>query len=90
MMYRRCDAPAGIDKPAIYRIWVRGSLAPAWSERLAGMSLRMRRRRDGAVITRLEGELLDQAALAGVINTLFELQLPLLAVKRLTTDCLSR
>ena len=54
------------------------------------MSLRIRRRRDGAFITRLEGELLDQAALAGVINTLFELQLPLLAVKRLTTDCLSQ
>jgi hypothetical protein len=90
MMYIRCDTPTGIDTPATYRIWVGGCLAPAWSERLAGMSLRIRRRRDGAFITRLEGELLDQAALAGVINTLFELQLPLLAVKRLTTDCLSQ
>lgn len=90
MMYKRYDAPTGIDKPAIYRIWVGGRLAPTWSERLAGMSLRIRRRRDGAIITRLEGELLDQAALAGVINTLFELQLPLLAVKRLTTDSLSQ
>lgn len=40
---------------------------------------------DGVVITRLEGELLDQAVLAGVINTLFELQVPLLAVKRVPT-----
>ena len=90
MMDIRCDAPTGIDKPATYRIWVGGCLAPGWSERLAGMSLRIRRRRDGAIITRLEGELLDQAALAGVINTLFELQLPLLAVRRLTTGCLLR
>lgn len=80
----QCDAPAVIDEPATYRIWVGGCLAPAWSERLAGMSLRIRRRQDGAIITRLEGELIDQAALAGVINTLFELRLPLLAVKRLT------
>jgi len=74
-----------IDRPATYHIWVGGRLAPAWSERLAGMSLRIRRQRDGAFVTRLEGELRDQAALMGVINTLFELQLPLLAVKRLTT-----
>ena len=87
MMDRPRDAPAVIDKPATYRIWVGGCLTPDWSERLAGMSLRTRRRQDGVVITRLEGELLDQAALAGVINTLFELQLPLLAVKRLTTGC---
>lgn len=86
MMDRKHDAPAGIDRPATYRIWVGGSLTAGWSERLAGMSLRIRRRRDGVVITRLEGELLDQAVLAGVINTLFELHVPLLAVKRLTTD----
>jgi len=85
MMDRRCDQPAGIDTPATYRIWVGGSLTADWSERLAGMSLRIRRRQDGAVVTRLEGELLDQAVLAGVINTLFELQVPLLAVKRVAT-----
>lgn len=82
---RRCGALSVIDTPATYRIWVGGSLAPDWSERLAGMALYIRRQRDGAVITCLEGELLDQAVLAGVINTLFELQLPLLAVRRLAT-----
>ena len=34
-------------------------------------------------VTTLVGELSDQAALAGVINTLYELHLPLLTVKRL-------
>ena len=34
-------------------------------------------------VTTLLGELSDQAALAGVINTLYELHLPLLTVKRL-------
>jgi hypothetical protein len=34
-------------------------------------------------VTTLEGELTDQAALAGVLNTLYELHLPVLLVKRL-------
>ena len=34
-------------------------------------------------VTTLEGELSDQAALAGVLNTLYELHLPVLLVKRL-------
>jgi hypothetical protein len=35
----------------------------------------------GPFVTTLEGELLDQAALAGVLNTLYELHLPVLEVK---------
>jgi hypothetical protein len=34
----------------------------------------------------LEGELADQAALAGVIDTLYELHLPILLVKRVGTS----
>jgi hypothetical protein len=34
-------------------------------------------------VTTLSGELSDQAALCGVLNTLYELHLPLLTVKRL-------
>jgi hypothetical protein len=34
----------------------------------------------------LEGNLRDQAALAGVLNTLYELHLTILSVKRLETD----
>ena len=37
----------------------------------------------GAPITTLEGELSDQAALVGVLNTLYEMHLPVLLVKRL-------
>ena len=45
------------------------------------MSLRIRRRRDGVVITRLEGELLDRGA-GGRDQHALRLQVPLLAVKR--------
>jgi hypothetical protein len=34
-------------------------------------------------VTTLLGELADQAALAGVLNTLYELRLPVLSVERL-------
>lgn len=36
----------------------------------------------GFPVTTLLGELADQAALSGVLNTLYELHLPVLAVKR--------
>jgi hypothetical protein len=35
------------------------------------------------LLTALEGELMDQAALAGVLNTLYELHLPVFSVNRL-------
>jgi len=37
-------------------------------------------------VTTLEGRLLDQAALAGVLNTLYELHLPVLEVKCLSAE----
>ena len=40
-------------------------------------------RNDGKAESVLEGSILDQAALAGVLNQLFELHLPVMAV-----DCL--
>jgi hypothetical protein len=39
---------------------------------------------NGPAVTTLEGELLDQAALAGVLNTLYELHMPVLEVKCLS------
>ena len=33
------------------------------------------------VVTTLEGEVTDQAALAGILNTLYELHLPILSLK---------
>ncbi len=37
-------------------------------------------------MTLLEGELLDQAALAGVLTTLYELHLPVLSVECLSAE----
>lgn len=71
------------DGPAAYQITVRGAIAPGWSGRLEGMAINNLILDDGTVYTVLSGELTDQAALSGVLNTLYELQLPLVAVNKL-------
>jgi hypothetical protein len=68
--------------PAVYRIRVRGRLDAELSERL-GMRVENLARNDGKAESVLEGRLLDQAALAGVLNKLYELHLPVMSV-----DCL--
>lgn len=72
------------DAPAMYKICVRGVLKPRWSERLEGMDIRVTESPDSQYhITMLEGVLLDQAALSGVLNTLYNLHLPVLSVERM-------
>ena len=68
--------------PAFYRIRVCGRLDAELSERL-GMRVENLARNDGKAESVLEGRLLDQAALAGVLNKLYELHLPVMCV-----DCL--
>lgn len=71
------------DSPAVYQIRVEGRLDTSWSDRLEGMAIRPIVPAAGPVNTILEGELHDQAALAGVLNCLYNLHLPVLAVERL-------
>lgn len=69
------------DRPAIYQINVQGQINPAWSDRLEGMTIHQTAVVTGPPVTTLQGELKDQTALAGVLNTLYELHLPVLLVK---------
>lgn len=73
------------DTPAIYQICVQGVVAASWSDRLEGMTLNVSESTDRNPITTLTGELLDQAALAGVLNMLYDMHLPVLSVERLPT-----
>jgi hypothetical protein len=63
-----------MDKPAFYRIKVRGIVPECWEDRLGSMEVVDVKQK----ITVLEGWLPDQAALKGVLNTLYQLHLPLL------------
>ena len=73
-------------EPANYRIRVRGHLDANWSDRLGGMQFTERESPDGEVETILAGRLADQAALSGVLNTLYELHLPVLSAEYLDED----
>ena len=71
------------DRPGNYRIRVQGFLDETWSERLAGMTITKISQGSQARVTMLVGLLKDQAELSGVLNTLYELHLPLLSVELL-------
>ncbi len=72
--------------PATYRIEVEGLLDESWSERLAGMRISSCKRADQTTITTLIGRMRDQAELTGVLNSLYELHLPLLKVEAVTGE----
>jgi hypothetical protein len=68
------------DHPAIYEIRVQGRIDPNWSDRLDGMAISLAISDANPPVTTLVGELNDQAALLGVLNSLYELHLPVLSV----------
>jgi hypothetical protein len=72
-----------LDTAAVYRIGVLGYLDKSWSDRMNGVDIRVRNRPDGAPMTVLTGHFIDQAALAGVLGTLYDLGFPLLKVELL-------
>ena len=72
-----------LDTPATYRIRVKGHLDISWSDCLSGLTISRSGQGDEPVVTTLYGQVLDQAALAGVLNALYGLHLPLLSVEYL-------
>ena len=66
----------------IHEIRVRGRLDDRWVDWLEGLALT--RENDGT--TTLTGPLADQAALHGVLNTIRDLNLPIVSVRRVYPD----
>jgi len=79
-------AQLSIDQPAQYRIRIKGELERQWSDRMGGVQISQQTQDDGSILTCLEGKLIDQAALFGVLVTLYNLRLPLISVECLETD----
>ena len=71
-----------MDKPADYRITVQGVVPESWLDRLGGLRITVSTRGK----TTLEGQLPDQAALNGVLDTLYGLHLHLLEVTCLSQE----
>lgn len=64
--------------PAIYRIRVKGQIGPEWSEWFEGLSITCNEQHE----TLLVGQVIDQTALFGILNTIRDLGLLLLEVSR--------
>jgi hypothetical protein len=80
MMSLPLDKRFPFDRPATYQIRVQGQVDPTWTDRLGGMAIFMDVPEIGPAVTTLEGELSDQAALLGILNTLYEQHLTVLSV----------
>jgi len=68
--------------PTDYRIVVQGTLGKEWSDRLAGMEITAINRGTNAAHTELRGFVQDQAELSGVLESLYELHLPIVKIEQ--------
>ena len=74
-------------RPGNYRIRVLGSLDESWSERLGGLRITNCSPKDQeGPVTELCGKVRDQAELAGLLNSLYELHLTLASVEMLNDE----
>jgi hypothetical protein len=72
-----------------YQITVEGKIDPSWSDWLAGMQLVSRKEADDMLVTTLSGILTDQAALRGLLNRLWDLNLVVSAVQQVEPATIS-
>jgi len=69
--------------PADYQIVVQGTVSAEWSNRLGGLAITTTSQENGESRTILEGRLLDQSALRGLLESLYALHLPILEVRKI-------
>lgn len=74
-----------LDQPAVYAITVPGRMEDSWSEDF-DMTVTVAIDSGGHAVTTLTGRIADQAALHGLLDHLYDLGLPLLAVRCLSKD----
>jgi hypothetical protein len=73
-----------VDAPAAYRIEIQGRLGEGWSSWFDGMAITVESGDNGEIITVLNGTVVDQVALYGVLARIRDLGLPLLLVQRMS------
>ena len=67
-----------LDQPAVYQIRVQGELSQEWIEWFEGLEINV-----AQGITTLSGDVVDQAALHGLLVKIRDLGLPLLSINLL-------
>ena len=72
--------------PAAYRIYVKGFLDESWSDRFSGLQIENQTSATEPPTTILQGTLLDQAQLLGVLSNLYEMHMSLISVELLDNE----
>ena len=68
-------------KSAIYEIVVEGILDNSLSDKLGGMQITVGNKNDINPTSLLVGRILDQSALSGILNTLYEHRIAIISVR---------
>lgn len=67
-------------KPQTFLISFQGNLDDSWQSWFSGLRISMGQDAQGKTVTTMSGEIVDQAALRGVLNKLWDLNLNLVSV----------
>ena len=70
-----------MSEPATYTISVLGILDKKWSDYCGGMTIEHDILLDEYPMTNLTGQLIDQSALIGVLNSLYDMGCPIISVE---------
>ena len=78
-----------MDAVPLYEIRVRGRLDARWAEWFSGMAISYAHGPDGAICT-LTGRVVDQAALRGILDRIWDLNLTLVSLKLIKANPVTR
>ena len=73
-------AEFSFQKPAVYKIKVQGEIIGSLANKLGGLQINVDRAKDYKSETVLIGQINDQAALSGILTTLYDFHLPIISV----------
>ena len=77
------NIPISLDTRSVYRITIQGKLDPTWITDMCDMRVQHETPKGQSLVTTLTGELIDQAALLGILNVVYNLGYPLLSLSYL-------
>ena len=72
-----------VHAPATYQICVQGAIGKDWRDYYSGMTIEIDHEAGQRPVTKLTGQLQDQAALIGALTHLYDMRLPILSVEHL-------
>ena len=82
----RYHSRSRLEEPALYRISILGTLEKKWSDYYGGMTIEHESDPKRGAMSILTGRLADQAALIGVLNSLYDIGYRIHSVEYRETD----